>query len=109
MENRLSEISENDLKRVCSGRDVKAEYREDGHGSAGYDIVVTGGHGLSLWQSSSARRQAAFMKHETQLGRLVGYFVGRAVHKLTQELSIHDKCNSAYSPRSRAGKAERWR
>lgn len=109
MENRLSEISENDLKRVCSGREVKVEYREDAQGRAGYDIVVTGGHGLALWQLSSAMRQSAFIKHETQLDRLVGYFVGRAVHKLTQELSIHDKCTSAYSPRSRAGKAERWR
>lgn len=88
MQNRLSEISENDLKPDLVGRDV----------------VVLGCGGGSLDIFSGVRRKS---RHAVRI--FVAGLVAEGVKCVTAEVVKKTACASAYSPRSRAGKAERWR
>lgn len=86
MQNRLSEISETDLKRDPTG----------------VDVMAVGGGSLDIFERVRGKLRLA-------VRIFVAGLANERVKHLTADLVKKTTCTSAYSPRSRAGKAARWR
>lgn len=87
IQNRLSEISETDLKRDPTGVDV---------------VEVDGGGSLDIFERVRGKSRLA-------VRIFVAGLVNERVKHLAADVVKKTTCTSAYSPRSRVGKADRWR